>query len=56
MVLCVVFTNFAVIIFLPFVGQDRANDSAGVLNHHLPSLDVPLAEKAAAMNVRSERI
>lgn len=55
-VVCIMFTNFAVIIFLPLVSQDRANDGASILDHHLSSLNVPFAEKAATMNVRSERI
>ncbi len=50
------FTNLAVIIFLPLISQDRANDGAGVLDHHLPSLDVPFAEKAATVNFRSKGI
>lgn len=41
----------AVIIFLPFISQDRANDGAGVLDHHLPSLDVPFAEEATTVNL-----
>lgn len=44
---------FAVIIFLPLISQDGANDSAGVLDHHFPGVDVPLAEKASPMNLRS---
>lgn len=55
-VVCIMFTNFAVVIFLPLVSQNRANDGAGILDHHLPSLDVPFAEKATTVNVRSERI
>lgn len=51
----IMFTNLAVIIFLPLISQDRANDVAGVLDHHLSSLDVPFAEKPATMNFRSER-
>ena len=55
-VVCVLmFTNLAVIIFFPLISQNRANDCAGVLNHHLPSLNVPFAEKAATMNFRSEK-
>lgn len=48
------FTNLAVVIFLPLISQDSANDGAGVLDHHLPSLDVSFAEKASTMNLRSE--
>ncbi len=50
------FTNLAVVIFLPFISQDRANDGAGVLDYHLSGLDVPLAEKATTVNLRSTRI
>lgn len=48
-------TYFAVIIFLPLISQDRANNSASVLDHHLPSLNVPLAEKASTMDFRSKK-
>lgn len=48
------FTNLAVIIFLPLISQDSANDGAGVLDHHLPGLDVSFTEKASTMNLRSE--
>lgn len=50
------FRYLAVIIFLPLVSQNRANHSAGIFDHHLSSLDVPLAEKAATVNVRPARI
>lgn len=50
------FTDLAVIIFLSLISQNSANDGAGVLDHHLPGLDVSLAEKAATMNFRSKRI
>lgn len=53
---CIVFTNLAVIIFLPLICQDSANDGAGVLDHHLAGLNVSFAEKSAAMNFRSKRI
>lgn len=46
------FTNLAVVIFLSFIGEDGADHCAGVLDHHLPSLDVPLAEEASPMNLR----
>lgn len=46
----ILITNFAVIKFLPLVSQDRANDGAGVLNHHLSSLNVPFAEKSTTVN------
>lgn len=49
------FTYLAVIIFLPFVGQDRANYRASVLDHHLASIDDPLAKKATPMNFRSKK-
>lgn len=48
------FANLAVIILLPLISQDSANDVAGVLDHHLPGLDVSFAEKAATVNFRSE--
>ena len=54
-VVCILFSNLAVIVFLPLIRQHRADDVAGVLDHHLSSLDVPLAEKPATMNFRSER-
>lgn len=49
------FTNFAVIIFLPLISQDGTNDSAGVLDHHFTSIYVPFAEKTSPMNLRSKR-
>lgn len=49
------FAYLAVVIFLPLISQNGANDDAGVLDHHLASLDVPLAEKTATMNFRSKR-
>lgn len=49
-------TNLAIIIFLPLISQDRTNDGAGVLDHHLPSVNVPFAEKAPTMDFRSKRI
>lgn len=54
-VVCIMLTNFAVIIFLPLISQDRANDGAGVLDHHLANLNVPFAEKATAVNFRSKK-
>ncbi len=39
----------AVIVFLPFVSENRADDVASVLDHHLSSLDVPLAEKTTTL-------
>lgn len=56
MVSSAVFTNLAVVIFLPFVRQHGSDDGAGVLDHHLSGLDVPLAEKASTVNLRSEGI
>lgn len=50
------FTNFAVIIFLPLISQDGTDDGTGVLDHHFSSLDVPFAEKASPVNLRSKRI
>lgn len=44
-------TDFAVVEFLPLIGQDGANDRAGILDHHLSGLDVPFAEKSTAMNI-----
>lgn len=43
----------AVIVFLPFVCENWANDIASILDHHLPSLDVPLAEKTSTVYSRS---
>lgn len=43
----------AVIILLSLVSQDRADDGASVLDHHLPGLDVPLTVKSTSMNLRS---
>lgn len=50
------FSYLAVIIFFSLISQNRANDVASVLYHHLASLDVPFAEKATTMNLRSKRI
>lgn len=50
------FTHLAVVVLLPFVGEDGADHSAGILDDHLPSLDVPLAEEAAAVDVRPTMI
>ena len=44
--------DLAVVVFLPLVGQHGADDVAGVLDHHLARLDVPLAEQAAAVDLR----
>lgn len=44
------FTHFAVVVLLPFVGEDGADHSACILDDHLPSFDVPLAEEATAMD------
>lgn len=47
-------TNLAVVILLPLISQDCANDSTGILDHHLPSIDVPFAEESTTMNRRSK--
>lgn len=47
-------TDFAIIIFLPLICQDGADDRAGVLDHHLPGLNVPFAEESTTMNFRSK--
>lgn len=56
MLMISVFTNLAVIVFLPLISEDRANDGASILYHHLPSVDVPLTEKSTPVNWRSKRI
>lgn len=48
-------TDFAIIIFLPLISQDSADDRAGVLDHHLPGLNVPFAEEPTTMNFRSKK-
>lgn len=48
-------TDFAIIIFLPLISQDSADDRAGVLDHHLPGLNVPFAEESTTMNFRSKK-
>lgn len=40
----------AVVVFLSFVRENRADDITRILDHHLSGLDVPLAEKATAVN------
>lgn len=52
---CAMITDFAVIIFLPLISQNSANDCAGILDHHLPGLNVPFAEKSTTMNFRSKK-
>ncbi len=39
----------AVIVFLPLVSEDRANDIARVLDHHLSSVNVFPAEQTSAV-------
>ena len=47
-------THLAVVVLLPLVSQNGADDVAGVFDHHLSGLDVPLAEEAAAVDGRPE--
>lgn len=43
----------AVVVFFPFVCENRANDVTSILDHHLSGLNVPLAEKTTTMNIGS---
>lgn len=43
-------TDLAVVVLLSFVGENRADDDACVLDNHFSGFDVPLAEKAAAVD------
>lgn len=48
------FSHLPIIILLPLVCQNGANDYAGVLNHHFTSVDVSLTEQPSPMNGRPE--
>lgn len=48
------FSHLPIIVFLPLVCQNGANDNAGVLDDHFTSFDVSLTEQPSSMNSRSE--
>lgn len=43
-------TDLAVVVLLSFVSENRADDDACVLDNHFSCFDVPLAEKATAVD------
>lgn len=48
----ILLTNLAVIVFLSLVCENCTDDIACVLDHHLPCLNVPLAEQTTSVNFR----
>lgn len=49
-------TYLTAVIVLPLVSQNRTDDNTSVLDHHLSSFYVALAEKATSMNSGSTKI